>query len=164
MRYILRSDTGTSGITVKVFYPNAGAYSVSVAGSIIPPNSWDAKSHAPATIDPATAICGTNRFVGVVNYIEFYLTPNCIVVINPRDAILTSVRLQWTSAEFFNGDGVTTFCQRMASVLGIDASRVKIFAILSSLNIAILAVPSLSRFIENLDYSNEKKSQILDMM
>ena len=162
MRYILRSDTGTSGITVKVFYPNAGAYSESVAGSIIPPNSWDAKSHAPATIDPATAICGTNRFVGVVNYIEFYLTPNCIVVINPRDAILTSVRLQWTSAEFFNGDGVTTFCQRMASVLGIDASRVKIVSVYEgSLNIDVQVLSDPTTIVTNADGSVQQSTVAL---
>jgi hypothetical protein len=48
------------------------------------------------------------------------------------------VRLQWTAAEFFNGDGVTTFCQRMAAVLGIDASRVKVVAVYEgSLNIEV---------------------------
>lgn len=41
---------------------------------------------------------------------------------------------------------------------------VKIFGIFSSLNIAILAVPSLDLFIENLLYSNEKKSHSLDMI
>jgi hypothetical protein len=37
-----------------------------------------------------------------------------------------------------------------------DASIVKILGIPNSFNIAILAVPSLLLFMENLDYSNEK--------
>ena len=65
MRYILRSDTGTSGVTIKVPYPNAGSYSVSVSGNIVQPNGWDATTHMPLLIDPKTAVCGTNRFVGV---------------------------------------------------------------------------------------------------
>lgn len=136
MRYTLRSDTGTKGITIKVPYPNAGAYSVSVGGTIVEPNGWDSKTMKPKLIDTTTAVCGTNRFVGVENYLEFYLEPGCIAVIAPRDAILSSVRLQWTAAEFFDGDGVTTFCQRMASVLGIDASRVKVVSVYEgSLNV-----------------------------
>jgi hypothetical protein len=75
------------------------------------------------------AICGTNRFVGVENYLEFFLEPGCIVVIAPRDAILSSVRLQWTAADFFEGHGVTIFCQLMVSVLGIDASRIKVVSV-----------------------------------
>ena len=110
MRYILRSDIGTAGITIKVPYPNAGSYSVTVNGRIIPSNDWNTSTKKPYEIDPSTAVCGTNRYVGIENYLEFFLTTNCIAIINPRDAILTSVRLQWTAAEFFNGDGVTTFC------------------------------------------------------
>jgi len=60
-------------------------------------------------IDPVTAVCGSNRYVGVQNYLEFFVTPGCTVLVRPRDAILTSVRLEWTIDEFFSGDGVTTF-------------------------------------------------------
>lgn len=138
MRYALRSDSGTSGIVVKIPYPNAGSYNVAVNGSIVPMNGWDSINRIPKLIDPKTATCGTNRYVGVENYLEFYLSPDCVVNITPRDAILTSVRLQWTAAEFFSGDGVTTFCQRMAAVLGIDVSRVKVVAVYEgSLNIDV---------------------------
>jgi len=145
MRYTLRSDTGTKGVVVKVPYPNAGAYSVSVDSKIVEPLGWDSATRKPKLIDVNTAVCGTNRFVGVENYLEFFLEPGCIVVIAPRDAILSSVRLQWTAAEFFEGDGVTTFCQRMASVLGIDASRIKVVSVFEgSLNISfqILSDPA----------------------
>jgi len=145
MRYTLRSDSGTKGVVVKVPYPNAGAYSVSINSVIIQPLGWDSATRKPKIIDTATAVCGTNRFVGVENYLEFYLTPGCIAVIAARDAILSSVRLQWTAAEFFEGDGVTTFCQRMASVLGIDASRIKVVSVYEgslNVNFQILSDPA----------------------
>lgn len=87
-------------------------------------------------IDASTATCGVNRYVGIENYLEFFVTPGCTVVVIPRDAILTSVRLDWTADEFFAGDGATTFTQRMASVLGVHISRVKIVSVYEgSLNV-----------------------------
>lgn len=94
---------------MKIPYPNAGCYSVKLAGEIIPPLPWDPMTSKPKVIDPTTATCGENRYLGVVNYLEFFLTPGCQVVIIPRDAILCSVRLQWTVAEFFADGGTTTF-------------------------------------------------------
>ena len=38
-------------------------------------------------------------------------------------------KLARTAAEFFAGDGATTFTQRLASVLGIDITRVKIVSV-----------------------------------
>jgi len=46
--------------------------------------------------------------------------------------------MQWTAAEFFAGDGATTFTQRLASVLGIDITRVKIVSVYEgSLNVDV---------------------------
>ncbi len=89
-------------------------------------------------LDNAANVCGTNRYIGVQNFLEFYLTPGCTLNIIPRDAILVSVRLQWTLNEFFTS-GETTFTQRLAAVLGIDISRVKVVAAYNgSLNMVIL--------------------------
>jgi len=114
---------------IKIPYPNAGSYSVKVDGKIIQPQPFDSATKKPKEIDPATAKCGDNLYVGVVNYLQFFITPGCNLNVIPRDAILTSVRLQWTAAEFFAGDGATTFTQRLASVLGIDMTRVKIVSV-----------------------------------
>jgi len=41
--------------------------------------------------------CGENRYVGVQNNLEFYLTAdNCELKIQPRDAIQCLVRMEWT--------------------------------------------------------------------
>lgn len=134
MRYHLRSDVGTKGITIRVPYPNAGAYSVKTKDAagvmkIIDLLPIDDATKKPRLINSATATCGVNRFVGIENYLEFFITPGCIILVIPRDAILTSVRMQWTAAEFFAAGGATTFAQRMASVLGIDPSRVKVVSV-----------------------------------
>jgi hypothetical protein len=93
MRYKLTSDAGTRGVMIKVPYPNAGSFTVKVNGKLVMPNAWDVKVKAQGLIDMETAVCGTNRYVGVENYLEFFITPGCTVIVNPRDAILCNVRL-----------------------------------------------------------------------
>jgi len=73
--------------------------------------------------------CGENRFVGIENYLEFYITPGCDIIIEPRDAIMTKVRMEWTMAEFFADGGTTRFVDRLAASLGISASRIKTVAV-----------------------------------
>jgi hypothetical protein len=116
-------------VIIKVPYPDAGSYDVLVDSNLIDPQPWDAETKQPGLINPETAACGSNRYVGVENYLEFYVAPGCTVLVRPRDAIMASVRLSWTLEEFFANDGVTTFVQRLAAALGIDPSRVKVVSI-----------------------------------
>lgn len=109
MRYWLIGDASSKGITLKIPYPNAGSFSVKVNDKIVDMNGWDTTTKSAAAINSATAKCGENRYVGIKNYLEFFVTPGCIVTVIPRDAILTSVRLEWTADEFFANDGATTF-------------------------------------------------------
>jgi hypothetical protein len=46
--------------------------------------------------------CGENRYIGVKNILEFYLTVGCVLQIVPRDAIQTLVRMEWTLKDFYN--------------------------------------------------------------
>ena len=128
MRYTLRSDLGTAGVIVKVPYPEAGSYDVLVNDLLIDPLAWDSTTKQQLQINPATANCGTNRYVGVENYLEFFVMPGCVVQVRPRDAVMTSVRLQWTVEQFFTS-AYTSFVQNMASVLGVDPSRIKIVSV-----------------------------------
>lgn len=89
MRFKLTSDVGTKGIIVKIPYPNAGSYSVRKGNDIVIPLNWGEE----VKLDNAANVCGTNRYIGVQNFLEFYLTPGCTLNIIPRDAILVSVRL-----------------------------------------------------------------------
>jgi len=40
--------------------------------------------------------CGENRYTAIDNVLEFYIEPNCKINIEPRDAIQTKVRMEWT--------------------------------------------------------------------
>jgi len=55
--------------------------------------------------------------------------PECEIKIVPRDAIMVSVRLDWTLDEFYAADGVDNFVDRMAAVLGVHASQIKVVAV-----------------------------------
>jgi len=92
-RYMLKADAAAKGLLVKIPYPNAGSYSVKVNGNIIAPQPWNSATNAPAEIDVDTAACGANLYRGIVNYLQFYITPGCTAVVVPRDAILSSTRL-----------------------------------------------------------------------
>jgi len=49
---------------------------------------------------------------------------------------MTSVRMEWTMAEFYANDGVSRLVDRIASVLGVDASLVKVVSVYEgSLNV-----------------------------
>lgn len=73
--------------------------------------------------------CGENRFVGIENFLEFYITPGCVITIEPRDAILGLVRLEWTLEQFYADGGETRFVDRLAGALGIPSYRIKTIAI-----------------------------------
>jgi len=73
--------------------------------------------------------CGENRFVGIENFLEFYITSGCDIVVEPRDAIMTKVRMEWSLAEFYSDGGTTRFVDRLAASLGINANRIKTVAV-----------------------------------
>lgn len=122
MRFTLRADQG--GVKIKIPYPDPGSYAVLADGAPIDYTPFDngAGKYSPLT---KALGCGENRFVAVQNELEFYLTPGCEITVRPRDAIMSSVRMEWTLAEFYASGGETAFADRVASVLGIHPSRVK---------------------------------------
>ena len=126
MRYTLQADIG--GVKLKIPYPVAGSYTVKANGKLREYTPWnkDLGRHSPLQLNSG---CGENRYVGVENFLEFYLTPGCEILVEPRDAIMTKVRLEWTLAEFYADGGVTRFVDRMAASLGISAHRIKTVAV-----------------------------------
>lgn len=83
MRYILHGNRG--GIKVAVPYPNAGAYQVVMKDVVQKVSKWDPKLGRNAAL--AKRRCGENRFVGIANILEFYLTPGCELTVRPLDSI-----------------------------------------------------------------------------
>lgn len=73
--------------------------------------------------------CGEYRYLGVDNILQFYITPNCTLRVQPRNAISTKIRLEWTMQEFYADGGTTNFVDRLTGSLGIHASSVKVVAV-----------------------------------
>ena len=63
------------GVIVRIDYPKAGAYLIktgSATGKTVASNPWDEAKRAPMDIRGRGGPgCGENRFVGVVNILEF---------------------------------------------------------------------------------------------
>jgi len=126
-RFTLDSVVADEGVKIKIPYNSAGAYTVFANGVEMPYTEWDPAIGKPGNL--TEAFCGENRYVGVENYLEFYLTPGCNIVIEPQDAIYVNVRLDWTLEEFYGAGGVTAFQDRMAAVLGVHSSQIKVVAV-----------------------------------
>jgi hypothetical protein len=75
------------------------------------------------------SFCGENRYIGVKNILEFYLSEGCELQIIPRDAIQCLVRMEWTLDSFFANGGTTSLMDRVAASLGIHASTIKIVSV-----------------------------------
>ena len=121
-------DAVSGGTKMKFPYPVAGSVAVYLKGKKIDYNPWDEAEgrHGALTKNKG---CGENRFVGIENFLEVYLTPGCDLMIKPRDAIMTKVRMEWTLAEFYSDGGTTRFVDRLAASLGIDSNRIKTVAV-----------------------------------
>jgi hypothetical protein len=84
MRFKLHASLG--GSKFKIMYPNAGSYTVKVNGNAIPYTAWDEEAGRPGELTKQKG-CGENRFVGIENFLEFYITAGCELTIEPRDSI-----------------------------------------------------------------------------
>lgn len=118
LRFFLDAQKG--GMKVAIPYFNAGNYAIQIEGKVIEPTEWDDAIGGRKPLPKFR--CGENRYIGMVNILEFYLTPGCTVHVKPVDSIQSAVRLDWTMDEFYGGGGVTSFTDRVAAVLGIHAS------------------------------------------
>ena len=125
MRFKLEADQG--GVKIRIPYPVAGSIKVYAKGVAQEYTPW---SKELGRAEPLPKIrCGENRFVGIENFLEFYIKPGCEIRIEPRDAIMTKVRMEWSLAEFYGKGGVTRFADRLAASLGINANRIKTVAV-----------------------------------
>lgn len=95
---------------------------------LVEPTDWD---HSAETWGAVTGQrgCGENRYEGVINRLQFWLEPGCRLHVIPRDAIMLGIRMEFTVAEFYAQGGVTVFADRMAAVLGIHASDIKVVSV-----------------------------------
>ena len=126
MRFTLDARVGATKI--KIPYAMSTSVQVWADGKKKSYTPWDdaAGRHSELT---KTKGCGENRFVGIDNFLEFYITPGCLIELDVKDSILTKVRMDWTLAEFYAEGGTTRFVDRLAASLGINANRIKTVAV-----------------------------------
>ena len=99
-KFSLYGHRGSTGMLVTVRYPDAGAYKVyDEYQELAIPTDWDYNEETWAR--PTGRYCGENRFEGVINRLQFWITPGCTLYVVPRDAIMLSIRLEWTVKEFY---------------------------------------------------------------
>lgn len=127
-RFGLSAGMAGVGVALRVQYPESGAYEVFAGGKEVVINSWDAALGRPGKLTK-TKGCGENRFVGVKNFLDVFITPGCELEIRPRNAVLTNVRMEWTLKEFYSSGGTSTFADRVSAALGVHKSRVKVVAV-----------------------------------
>ena len=70
---------------VRIAYPGAESRQILKDGKRVEMNEWDETERGYGPIQ--RRFCGENRFIGVKNILEFYLTAGCMLQIAPRDAI-----------------------------------------------------------------------------
>lgn len=126
MRFTLDARTGATKI--KIPYPVAGSVQVYADGKKKSYTPWDESLGRNAPLTKSKG-CGENRFVGIENYLEFYITPGCLIEIEPKDSIMTKVRMDWSLSEFYSNGGTTRFVDRVAASLGIPSYRIKTVAV-----------------------------------
>lgn len=84
-RFTLMADS--KAVTIQIKYTKPGSYYIkNDRGKLYEPNAWDESAKAVAGISGKLG-CGENRFVGVENILEFYLTAGCTIYITPKDAL-----------------------------------------------------------------------------
>jgi len=129
-RFSLFVADPNAGLTVRIAYPGSEARAIQIDGETVPTNPWnddpDVMTYGPIMQDKG---CGENRYLGVQNILEFYLTSGCTIHIVPKDSIQTLVRMEWTVSEFFSAGGTTSFVDRLAGSLGIHASTIKVVSV-----------------------------------
>ena len=76
-------------VIVRIQYTKTGAYIIKdFYGNTVPANAWDNSIGAPGVIKgDFGGRCGENRYLGVVNILEFYLVNGCNITIVPIDSI-----------------------------------------------------------------------------
>jgi len=79
MQFKLMSQDNKAGMTVRIAYPSAQSRAITLNGKIVEMNQWDEGLKGYGPIIQTT--CGENRYIGVKNILEFYITPGCTLKI-----------------------------------------------------------------------------------
>jgi hypothetical protein len=74
-------------MTIRIAYPSAESRKILKDGQVVNMNQWVETTNPPGYGPIRQSYCGENRFIGVKNILEFYITAGCTLHIAPRNAI-----------------------------------------------------------------------------
>jgi hypothetical protein len=157
MKFTLKAQGKKLSTFIRIYYPSALSRNIIINGKVIDYNKWDQDINQYGELKGTT--CGENRYIGVKNIFEFYLTSGCTLQIVPRDAVSGMVRMEWTLKNFYADGGTTKFADRLSSLLGIHSSTVKVVSVYQgSLIINWEIIKDLDPFRVSKDFDSIKSS------
>jgi hypothetical protein len=83
--FTLKSQNADAALILRIFYPDTGSFSIYANDVFIESNAFNDETKDYEVIQGKQ--CGENRFLGIKNVLEFYITKGCFIKIKPRDAI-----------------------------------------------------------------------------
>jgi len=83
--FTLKSQNTEAALILRIFYPDTGSFSIYANDVFIESNPYSDATQEYEEIKGTK--CGENRFLGIKNILEFYITRGCFIKIKPRDAI-----------------------------------------------------------------------------
>lgn len=75
MKFNFRGVSKLGGMTIRILYVSSDSRTILMEGVEVPYNDWDDSKRAYGEIKGSK--CGENRYVGVTNLLEFYITSQC---------------------------------------------------------------------------------------
>lgn len=112
--------------------------------------------------------CGKNKWNTVENLLDFYITnePDCVLFLNVVNSIQLSLRYNVTISDFFSSTGPVDLMTKIAAVMGIDRSQVKIASIVPGstiVNLEVLEKTPAAILAEDLNKQNINNSTTTDI-
>jgi len=75
--FTLKSQNRDAALVLRIFYPDTGSFSIYANDEFVESNSFNDETKQYDEISGKK--CGENRFLGIVNILEFYITPGCMI-------------------------------------------------------------------------------------
>jgi len=156
MRFQLQGANLTDWVIVRQRYDQPYIISVSIQGASTPIRS---SVLGPDGVPSFTGQgCGANYFYGVNQVVEFLLTgdPSCIAVTSVTNGVKGTVRYVMDVNTFYALDGPTQFIDRVADVLGIDLSTIRVASVSSGSSIVDFTVATPTQGVATSDTQQDQ--------
>ena len=145
LQYFQFQGASSKSDYVHVMYQYTTSQSIRVEfdnHSVAPPTAVGADGNDNLLTPSST--CGANVYTNIGNKIQFTLTgdPTCSLYVRITNSIFASARYNISVDDFYANDGKTKFIDRIAAVLGIPFSTIRVVSVKSGSTIIDFYVDS----------------------